>query len=141
MDCRNLVPGKTYRVSGTLMDKRTGKPAVSGGKVIVGETVFTAASNDVSIDVAFSFKTSDLREGEYVVFEDLYVINPDTKEAVVVGSHKDISDEAQMVTRMPNPPETPLTGDDTPVLPLAAAMAASLAGIGGITAYKKKNRR
>ena len=31
---RNLVPGKTYTISGTLMDQRTGKAATVNGKSV-----------------------------------------------------------------------------------------------------------
>lgn len=97
--CRNLTPGTKYRVSGVLMEKSSGKPAMSGGREITGETVFTAKEENGEVSVIFSFNSSDLRDGEYVVFETLYEISAETGAEKTVGTHRDLKDKAQTVRR------------------------------------------
>jgi hypothetical protein len=36
-----LTPGKEYKLTGTLMDKETGKPVQQDGKDVTAETTFT----------------------------------------------------------------------------------------------------
>ena len=144
VDYTNLTVGSSYKVTGVLMDKKTGRPAMSGGKQITGEATFVAPASDGSIDVAFTFNAADLKEGEYVVYEELYEVLTNTKgkviTEVIVGTHKDINDEAQMVTRVPNPPKKTKTGDTSPIFPLVAALAVGILGAAGTIVYRKKKR-
>ena len=77
VEYRNLTPGVKYLVSGVLMDKSAGKAANAGGE-ITGETEFTAKEKDGTVEVSFTFDSSKLKEGSYVVFETLYKINAET---------------------------------------------------------------
>ena len=43
---QNLVQGQTYRVTGKLMDKATGKALVIDGKEVTAVTEFTAAGTE-----------------------------------------------------------------------------------------------
>jgi hypothetical protein len=81
------------------MEKSSGKPAMSGGREITGETVFTAKEENGEVSVIFSFNSSDLRDGEYVVFETLYEISAETGAEKTVGTHRDLKDKAQTVRR------------------------------------------
>ncbi|WP_306765738.1 VaFE repeat-containing surface-anchored protein, partial [Agathobacter rectalis] len=50
---RNLVPGKTYTISGTLMDQRTGKAVTVNGKAVTSSADFTPDTADGETKVDF----------------------------------------------------------------------------------------
>ena len=87
----NLVPGKEYTVSGTLMDQETGEEILIDGKAITAETTFTPEEADGEVEVEFVFDGTALAGKTTVVFEDL--IHNGKKVAV----HADIEDEGQTV--------------------------------------------
>jgi hypothetical protein len=87
----NLIPGKEYLVSGTLMNKETGEELLVGGLPVTATTRFTPNHADGTIDVEFSFDASELGGTSVVVFEKLY------KDGIEVAVHEDINDEAQTV--------------------------------------------
>lgn len=131
---RNLTPGTKYRVSGVLMEKSTGKPAMSGGREITGETVFTAAEKNGEASVTFRFNSEDLRDGEYVVFETLY----ESGSEKAVGEHKDLKDKAQTVRRRTRGGTA--TGDaNRTVLWIAVFAAASACAAGIFLRRRDKN--
>ena len=137
----NLTPGTKYVVKGVLMNKSTKKPAKSGGKDITGQASFKAEKKDGTVNVEFRFNASDLKTGDYVVFEELYEVNAQTGKEIIVGDHKDINDKSQTIRR-PEPP-TPnrrgaKTGDDTPILPWVLALTASIVGIGAAVVIRRK---
>ena len=89
---KNLIPGKEYTVTGTLMDKATGKALQDAeGNAITSTVKFTPEESDGSIDIEFTFDASGLAGTTIVVFESVYI---NKKE---VGVHADIEDEAQTV--------------------------------------------
>ena len=106
----NLIVGKEYKVSGVLMDRKTGRPLTENGKNITSETVFTAEKENGEVTVKFVFDGSVITEDtEVVVFEALYSNN---KEIAV---HCDINDRNQTITIHPAKQpeiERPKTGDD-----------------------------
>ena len=88
----NLTIGEKYKLSGVLMNQKTGKKLLDkDGKEITSEKEFTAESKDGSIDIEFTFDSSLLAGKTTVVFEDLY------NEKIRVASHADIKDEEQSV--------------------------------------------
>ena len=87
----NLVPGKTYTVKGTLMDKATGEPLLVGGQEVTSEATFTPTEPDGTVDVTFTFDTSALGGTSVVVFEGLY--DGDYQ----IAAHADIDDGGQTV--------------------------------------------
>lgn len=91
-----LVPGKEYKVTGVLMDKKTGEKLLVNGKEITAETTFIAETKNGSVDVTFIFDATGLHGKEIVVFEDLY------RENVLLATHADINDEGQTV-KIKNP--------------------------------------
>ena len=140
VEYRNLTPGVKYLVSGVLMDKSAGKAANAGGE-ITGETEFTAKEKDGTVKVSFNFDSTKLKEGSYVVFETLYEINDKTGEKHVVGTHWDLEDDAQTVSRpkTPTPPGTSArTGDDSSMAVWAIALTAAFAGLAGAVIYGRK---
>ena len=137
VEYRNLMPGTKYCVRGVLMSKSTGQPATAGGKEITGETVFTASEKDGTVRVTFTFNSSDLKDGEYVVFETVYEISAETGDENVVGSHRDINDAAQTVKRH-TPPGTPRTGDDSDMWIWLSVFGVALAGAAGAVIIRKK---
>ena len=66
---RNAVPGKTYTVSGTLMDQRTGKAVTVNGKTVTSSVDFTPDTADGETTVDFHFNTNGLDDTTVVVFE------------------------------------------------------------------------
>ena len=127
------------------MSKSSKTAARSGGKEITGQATFTAEKKDGTVNIEFKFNASDLKTGEYVVFEELYEASAKVGKNVLIGEHKDINDKAQTVTR-PNPPvnphrSTPRT-DDTRMLfvwiGVIAAVAAAVAGV--LVVRRRKNK-
>ena len=121
VELTNLVPGKTYTVSGVLMDKTTGEQVLMNGEPVTktvnitvstdgivadgGETgtltMYDEAHNRVdgmvtvtySLDSAalMNYGSADEKKLDIVVFEDLI------HNEVTVASHADINDEDQSV--------------------------------------------
>ena len=104
---QNLVQGQTYRVTGKLMDKATGKALVIDGKEVTAVTEFTAAGTEGVVDVTFRFNGKGMTGKQLVVFEQLDVVTADG--AYAIASHNDINDAAQTITMMA--PPKPKTGD------------------------------
>ena len=110
VEYKHLVPGKEYKIVGTLMDKSTGKPFEIDGKPITSEVTFTPEKSNSKVTVSFTFDASGIKtDTELVVFETLY------RDNVEIAVHADIEDEGQTVTinvPAPKKPSTPKTGDD-----------------------------
>lgn len=86
----NLIPNKKYTISGTLMDKETGKPIQVDGKNVKSKvTEFTPTERNGSVVIEFEVDTSTLQGKKTVVFEDLFY------EGVKLTSHADINDKEQ----------------------------------------------
>ena len=114
---KGLMAGKTYVVKGTIMDK-------AGGQQIgvTAETTFTAEAADGSVEVTFTFDTTQLQGKTLVVFETLY----DTQGNPIVD-HSDLNDENQTVS-VPVQPVIPpvVTGDDSSPMPYVAGLTVAL---------------
>ena len=110
VEYKHLVPGKEYKIVGTLMDKSTGKPFEIDGKPVTSEVTFTPEKPNGKVTVSFTFDASAIKETtELVVFETLY------RDNVEIAVHADIDDEGQTVkinVPVPDKPSTPKTGDD-----------------------------
>lgn len=94
----NLLPAHTYKVSGKLMDKETGKAILSEGKEITAEKNFTTENAvsgqqyvNGSVELSYTLDAAVVEGKTVVVFEDLY------DSSVKVASHADITDEDQTV--------------------------------------------
>ena len=87
-----LTAGKTYKLSGVLMDKATGEPLTVDGKQVTAEKEFTPKAETGTEELSYTFSASALAGKSVVVFEDLY--EGENK----VASHAKIDDEGQTVT-------------------------------------------
>lgn len=87
-----LTVGKTYKLSGVLVDKATGDPLLVDGKQVTAEKEFTTKSESGTEELSYTFNASALAGKAVVVFEDVY--EGDSK----VASHAAIEDEGQTVT-------------------------------------------
>ena len=110
VEYKHLVPGKEYKIVGTLMDKSTGKPFEIDGKPITSEVTFTPEKSNGKVTASFTFDASAIKETtELVVFETVY------RDNVEIAVHADIDDEGQTVkinVPAPEKPSTPKTGDE-----------------------------
>lgn len=88
----NLIPGKTYVLKGTVMDKKNGKVLKIDGKEVAAEKEFIPKKASGTVEMEFVFNSSKLLGKSVVVFEDLYY------EGRLVGTHSDIGDEGQTVS-------------------------------------------
>lgn len=87
----NLLPGREYTVSGTLMDKETGKAVLADGKEITASTTFTPGKSKGSVDIIFTFDASVVAPKTVVAFETL------TYKKIQIAVHADITDKDQTV--------------------------------------------
>ena len=132
---KGLTAGKTYVLKGTIMDKASGEPIG-----VTAETTFTAEAADGSVEVTFTFDTTQLQGKTLVVFETLY----DTQGNPIVA-HSDLNDEDQTVS-VPVQPVIPpvVTGDDSSPMPyvfgLAVAVLIAMAAV-VILLRKRKNQK
>lgn len=136
-----LIPGNTYRMFTTLMDKATGA-AIAGpdGLPLVGTTEFTPEEADGTIDIEMTIDTSELEGHDIVFFEKLADIDEN-----VIATHEDIDDEGQTVSFPDEPvpgkgyPKTGGLADMDPVK--ASVMVVALCAIGGAYyAYMRRSR-
>ena len=87
----NLIPGKTYKVTGKLMSKTTGQVVTVGGNAVTVTKTFTASdSGSGTVEMTFKFNATGLT-GQYVVFETVYYND------VAVAVHEDINDTDQTI--------------------------------------------
>ena len=98
----SLTPGKTYTVSGVLMDKATGESLLVDGAEVTAEVEFTPESADGTVELTYTLDASTLAGTTIVVFETLY------SDGVEIAAHTDINDEAQTVEI--TEPEKPTLG-------------------------------
>ena len=121
-----LTPGKTYKLSGVLMDKGTGGKLLVGEKEVTAEKEFTPASASGTEEIQFTLDASALAGKSVVVFESL------SYESKEVAAHADINDEGQTVTLTPEKPkipDVPKTGDDRNITLPLILLGSSLAGL------------
>lgn len=128
-----LYKNKEYVMKGTLMDKETGKPLLDKeGKEITAEQKFTAKSDNGTVEMTFTFDASLMQGKTTVVFESVFYND------LEVAVHADINDEGQTVTFGQPPAEhSPKTGDNLPMIPIIALLAASAAGISAALIRRK----
>ena len=126
---RNLIPGCTYTVTGTLMDKESGKPVTAGGKTVTETREFTAETADGSVIVEFTFDARELAGRSVVAFEKVF------SEGKEVFAHEDLQDKDQSIEfpkRKTPPSDKTKTGDENDmsrVIGAAIAIVLSLIGV------------
>lgn len=106
--------GTKYKLSGWQMSKEENAELLIDGKKVSNDYEFTADSEKMTVEIAFTFDGSSLGGKSLVTFEELYdMTNPD--EPKKVTEYKDITDDGQTVA-IKEVPDTPKDTDtpDTP---------------------------
>lgn len=120
----DLIIGKEYTVTGTLMIKSIGKELTdTNGNPITASKTFTAENTDGSIEMEFTFDSSLLAGESVVTFERLYYNGRE------IAVHTDINDGEQTVTftepptepTIPTEPTKPTTPPTEPTVPTQPA--------------------
>lgn len=102
---KDLNPGETYVIRGTLYNADTGRPFLDKEGKSYSETVeFTASKPDGTATVTFKDVPVPYEKTTIVVFEDLY----EKTTGLLLTSHADLEDEDQTVRR----PEIHTTATD-----------------------------
>ena len=97
-----LIPGKTYTISGVLMDKAMNQPLLVDDSEVTAEVEFTPEEPSGTVELTYTLDASALAGTTIVVFETLY------SDGVEIAAHADINDEAQTVEI--TEPEKPTLG-------------------------------
>ena len=153
-----LEVGTQYKLVGWQMLKEENAELLINGKRVESDYTFTADSETMKAEVAFTFDATSLDGKQLVTFEELYDLsNPD--EPKKVTEHKDIEDKGQTITfkekpEEPEKPETPptpekpsrpsdspKTGDNTNLYGLLALLLTSGAGLAGIFFCKRRKMK
>ena len=133
----NLIPGKTYRMFGVMMDKATGKAVAVDGQKLTSQMEFTPSKSHGKVTLTFRTDTSKLKGRTLVAFETCYImrgsgegVNEGTSggtKAVQIAAHRHLDAKSQTVSF-----GTPRTGQEDPWIPwcLLTATAALLAAAG-----------
>ena len=88
---QRLIPGKEYKLTGTLMDQENGEFLLVDGKTVTSELVFTPEKAEGSVELSFTFDSSALKGKTVVAFES---VSYREKEVAV---HADIESEPQSI--------------------------------------------
>ena len=153
-----LEVGTQYKLVGWQMLKEESAELLINGKRVESDYTFTADSETMKVEVAFTFDATSLDGKQLVTFEELYDLsNPD--EPKKVTEHKDIEDKGQTITfkekpEEPEKPETPptpekpnrpsdspKTGDSTNVMAFVVMLLASAGGLAGTYLYKRRKMK
>lgn len=156
-----LEVGTQYKLVGWQILKEENAELLINGKRVESDYTFTADSETMKVEVAFTFDATSLDGKQLVTFEELYDFsNPD--EPKKVTEHKDIEDEGQTITfkekpevpEEPEKPETPQTpekpnkpsdspktGDSTNVMAFVVMLLASAGGLAGTYLYKRRKMK
>ena len=153
-----LEIGTKYQLVGWQMIKDKNAELIINGERVENDYTFTADSESMEVQIAFTFDASELGGKELVTFEELYDLsNPD--EPTKVTEHKDIEDDGQTVTitevpetpeeptepEQPTTPDTPSkttdapkTGDNTNIALFLGLLVLSGAGVAGTYFFKRR---
>ena len=152
-----LEIGTKYQLVGWQMIKDENAELIIGGERVENDYTFTADSESMEVQIAFTFDASELGGKELVTFEELYDLsNPD--EPTKVTEHKDIENDGQTVTitevpetpeeptpEQPTTPDTPSkttdapkTGDNTNIALFLGLLILSGAGVVGTYFFKRR---
>lgn len=113
-----LIPGREYKIAGTVMDKTTNEPLRVNGDMVTTESRFTAESSSGCTEVEYTFCADGMGDRELVVFEKLYLIDVETESEtegvtadgvesvtedgadseIEIAEHEDLEDKDQTVS-------------------------------------------
>ena len=92
-----LEKGTKYQLKGWQMVKGDNAELIIDGKRVESDYTFTADSDSMKVEIAYTFNASQLGGKDLVTFEELYDLsNPD--EPVKIAEHKDMDDKGQTVS-------------------------------------------
>lgn len=91
----NLIPGKEYVITGTVMDKSTGKALEQGGKPVTATAIFTPTEPNGTVELEFTIDTALLGGKALVVFESIQM------DGHEVAIHANLQDRGQTVDIKP----------------------------------------
>lgn len=91
----NLIPGKEYVITGTVMDKSTGKALEQGGKPVTATAIFTPTEPNGTVELEFTIGTALLGGKALVVFESIQM------DGHEVAIHANLQDRGQTVDIKP----------------------------------------
>ena len=147
-----LEVGSEYQLKGWQMLKEENAELIIDGKRVESDLTFTADSETMEIQIAFTLDASQLGGKQLVTYEELYDLsNPENPKKV--AEHKDIEDKGQTVTvketpKEPEQPTTPVkktdspkTGDTSNVIGLLALFGASGIALAGTYFLKKRKTK
>ena len=126
----NLVVGEEYVLTGSVMNRATGKQ--------VGDTVqvkFKPEKSSGTAEVQFTIDTTALSKQTLVCFETL-----SDKNGKILGEHKDINDDSQsVIVKTTTTVQTGVTNYAGIVAVTAvSAVGLMLSGVGGTMLYRKR---
>lgn len=88
-----LIPNRTYKVSGVLMDKETKAPLLINGEKVVAETEFQPEESEGEVTLYYDVDASALAGKGLVVFETLYIQIKDVYFEVAIEDSFDNPDQ------------------------------------------------
>ncbi len=134
---KKLSTEYSYTIKGWLVDK-DGNKVVINDVELSAEKTFTPVTSDGTVDMIFpEFSVPRYSKFSYVIFEEIYVNKVEEDGTVttkLIAEHKELTDSDQKVEYS----LAPVTGDDTPILPLILLMLLAAAGLGMIIWQKKR---
>lgn len=102
---RGLIPGRSYRIEGKLVDKGSGDTLQSSdGSQVTSSVEFVPSSSEGIVNVSFSIDASGLADHQIVAVETLL------QESAVICSHESLEDADQTVSVVRQLVSLPNTG-------------------------------
>ncbi len=150
VDCTHLSVGKEYVVRGVILHAETGEPVLQDNKAMQSDVVFTAETENQTVEVPFEFDAGDSAGETLVISEKLYFGDR------LLAEHTDLSDENQQIhvreaekeepqipidETPPEQPEVPKTGDATLIFPWVCGFLAAGAALVCLLFRKRHTRR
>lgn len=126
----NLISGKEYKIRTWLVDENGKK--IEGTEI---ENKFVAEKKNGEVKVKITFDTSKLMGDKVVFFEEVYLLDSDSE--ILVGEHKDKTDDNQTLT-IDRPIDSPKTGDNNIVW--IFLIIAILAGGSAFALFRKNEK-
>ena len=141
----NLVPGQTYELVGTVMNRNTGETFKNGDNVVTSTVRFTPTEANGEVTVTFTFNGSSLKQDDkLVVFERIYLVTTsvndsgsETEITTLIITHENLTDDNQTVTVE----EVPKTGDTRTTLGYILVTVSAVTVLAGSTILLRKAKK
>ena len=115
-----LEAGERYSLKANVVDRESGEPLSTGGRLVEGTAEFTAETASGCAEVMINVQGEDIKSKSVVIFEDLF--HGDQR----IAFHRDINAAQQTLNvEQPKPPKVARTGT-------SGVLIASLAGVGAL---------